>query len=274
MTMETMMPGQAAADAEPAILKTEAAVRRFGGLVAVNGVSFEIARGQAAGLIGPNGAGKSTMFDLITGVRPLTSGEIYFRGRRVTKEPAHTRSPMGMARTFQIVRLFRGLTVLENVLLGFHPKFPDGILRSLFAGRALAEQERKARGRAMELLNFVGLAHRAGDDIGHLSLGQLRLVDIARALSSEPALLMMDEPAAGLNDAETNNLADMIMRLKKTGMTMLVVEHDIDFIMNACDKIVVMERGTKIADDRPDRVRADEQVIAAYLGRRAADAAH
>lgn len=265
---------QTTAQAETPILRTEGVVRRFGGLVAVNGVSFEIARGQAVGLIGPNGAGKSTMFDLITGVRPLSEGEIHFRGRRVTREPAHTRSPMGMARTFQIVRLFRGLTVLENVLLGCHPKFPDGILRALLAGRALVEQERKARGRAMDLLHFVGLAHRAGDEIGHLSLGQLRLVDIARALASEPSLLMMDEPAAGLNDAETNNLADMILRLKKTGMTMLVVEHDIDFIMNACDKIVVMERGTKIADDCPDKVRANEQVIAAYLGRRAADVAH
>jgi branched-chain amino acid transport system ATP-binding protein len=255
------------------ILKTDNAMRRFGGLVAVNGVSFEVAQGQVTGLIGPNGAGKSTMFDLITGVRPVSSGDIYFRGKCVTTEPPHTRSPMGMARTFQIVRLFHGLTVLENVLLGFHPKFPDGVFRSLLAGRSLFRQERNARSRAMEMLDFVGLAHRAGDVIGHLTLGQLRLVDIARALVSSPVLLMMDEPAAGLNDAETNNLADMIIRLRKEGMTMLVVEHDIDFIMNACDKIVVLDRGTKIADDTPDRVRTDEKVIAAYLGTRATNAA-
>lgn len=261
-------------DPSTVILKTEGATRRFGGLVAVNAVSFEILRGQAAGLIGPNGAGKSTMFDLITGVRPVSGGEIFFRGQRVTDQPAHTRSPLGMARTFQIVRLFHGLSVLENVLLGFHPKFPDGILASLFSGGKRLELERKARTKAMELLDFVGLADKAGDIIGHLTLGQVRLVDIARALASDPVLLMMDEPAAGLNDAETNNLADMILRLKKEGMTMLVVEHDIDFIMSACDKIVVMDRGTKIADDLPDRVRADENVIAAYIGRRAAHAAH
>jgi ABC-type branched-subunit amino acid transport system ATPase component len=254
----------------PIVLRSGNAVRRFGGIVAVNDVSFDIAEGQATGLIGPNGAGKSTMFDLITGVRPLSSGEIYFRGRRVTREPAHTRSPMGMARTFQIVRLFQGMTVLENVLLGFHPKFPDGIVRSLFGWRRLRALERQARSRAMDMLDFVGLADRACDPVGDLTLGQVRLVDIARALASGPSLLMMDEPAAGLNDAETDNLAAMLFKLKGDGITMLVVEHDIDFIMNACDKIVVMDRGSKIADDIPSRVRSDERVIAAYIGNKAA----
>ena len=257
-----------------AILKIDNAVRRFGGLVAVNEVSFQAMTGQVTGLIGPNGAGKSTMFDLITGVRPVTSGNIYFREQRITDAPPHTRSPMGIARTFQIVRLFHGMTVLENVLLGFHPKFPDGVVRALFSSRALAAQERKARESAMQLLEFVGLASRAADAIGHLTLGQLRLVDIARALASEPDLLMMDEPAAGLNDAETLNLLEMILSLKKRGMAMLVVEHDIDFIMTACDRIVVMDRGAKIADGTPDAVRADEKVIAAYIGRKAAHATH
>ena len=256
------------------MLRAEHAIKRFGGIVAVNEVSFEIAVGQVAGLIGPNGAGKSTMFDLITGMKTPTSGEIHFRGRNVTQEPPHTRSPLGMARTFQIVRLFHGLSVLENVLLGLHPKFPDGLVRSLFALSALVGQERRARERAMELLAYVGLADRALDKIGHLTLGQLRLVDIARALASDPVLLMMDEPAAGLNDAETDNLGEMVVRLKKGGLTMLLVEHDIDFIMNACDKIVVLDRGTKIADDVPERVRTDPKVIAAYIGDRAAHAAH
>lgn len=257
-----------------AILKVDGAVRRFGGLIAVNDVSFEALAGHATGLIGPNGAGKSTMFDLITGMRPLNAGDIFFRGECITKAPPYTRSPMGMARTFQIVRLFHGLSVLENVLLGFHPKFPDGALRSLLAGRSLAQRERQARERALELLDFVGLADRAADRIGHLTPGQLRLVDVGRALASDPVFLMMDEPAAGLNDAETDNLAAMIARLKSNGLSMLVVEHDIDFIMSACDKIVVMDRGQKIADDTPDRVRQDERVIAAYIGQRAANVAH
>lgn len=260
------------ASGQTAILRIENAVRRFGGLVAVSDMSFEVQAGQVTGLIGPNGAGKSTMFDLITGVRPVSSGQIHFRGRRVTDDPPHTRSPMGMARTFQIVRLFHGMTVLENVLLGFHPKFPDGVLRALFAGRSLFAQERASRARAMELLDFVGLAQRAGDAIGDLTLGQLRLVDIARALASEPVLLMMDEPAAGLNDAETHNLLDMVLALRKQGLSMLVVEHDVDFIMGASDRIVVMDRGAKIADDTPDAVRSDENVIAAYIGRKAGHA--
>jgi ABC-type branched-subunit amino acid transport system ATPase component len=257
-----------------ALLRVESVVRRFGGLVAVDNVTFEIPRGFVVGLIGPNGAGKSTMFDLITGVRPVSSGDILFAGRRVTHEPAHARSPQGMARTFQIVRLFPGLNVLENVLLGLHPRFPDGILRSLLAGRAGFRQEREARARAMHMLEFIGLAHRAGDRVGDLTLGQQRLVDVARALASDPTLLMLDEPAAGLNDAETGNLAEMLSGLRKGGLSMLIVEHDIDFIMNACDKIVVMDRGVKIADDTPVKVRADENVIAAYIGRRAAHAAH
>lgn len=260
--------------ARPAILKAENVLRRFGGIIAVNDVSFEIGERQVVGLIGPNGAGKSTMFDLITGMKPLTAGEIWFRDSRITNAPPHRRSPMGMARTFQIVRLFHGLTVLENVLLGFHPQFPDGLLNSLFSFASVGRQERAARERSMELLDYVGLASRAEDNVSHLTLGQLRLLDIARALSSKPALLMMDEPAAGLNDAETDNLGEMVFRLKQDGLSMLLVEHDIDFIMNACDKIVVMDRGIKIADDAPDRIRSDPKVIAAYIGRRAANASH
>jgi ABC-type branched-subunit amino acid transport system ATPase component len=168
--------------------------------------------------------------------------------------------------------LFHGLSVLENVQLGLHTRFPDGIVKSLLAGVRLSRQEAEGRSRAMELLEFVGLANRAGDRVGHLTLGQQRMVDVARALASDPVLMMMDEPAAGLNDAETENLAQMVAELKAKGLSMLVVEHDIDFIMNACDKIIVMDRGAKIADDTPYRVRMDEAVIAAYIGRRPAHA--
>ncbi|MTE01651.1 ATP-binding cassette domain-containing protein [Paracoccus sp. YIM 132242] len=253
------------------LLRLENVVQKFGGLVAVNNVSFEIRKGEVKGLIGPNGAGKSTTFDLVTGVRPPTSGEIHFNGIRVTRQPAHTRSPMGMARTFQIVRLFRGLSVLENVQMGMHPAFPDGLLPSILRSAERRRQEAESRKRAMKLLDFVGLADRAGERIETLTLGQLRLVDIARALASGPDLLMLDEPAAGLNDAETRNLAEMLALLKKRGMSMLLVEHDIDFIMSACDTVVVMDHGTKIADGTPAEVSRNREVIAAYIGRRAAD---
>lgn len=250
------------------LLELRNGVKRFGGLTAVGDVSFSVNEGEILGLIGPNGAGKSTLFNLLTGVAPLTSGDILFSGASIATMPLHHRPTIGMARTFQIVRLFTGMTVLENVLMGFHPRLADGLLRSLFGLRRTIKQEQASVDRAMELLGFVGLAELAHEEIGHLPHGKQRLVEIARALAIEPRMLLVDEPAAGLNSQETANLGRMLCELNSRGVTVLIVEHDIDFIMGLCHRIVVLDHGIKIAEGVPSAIQANEQVIEAYLGRR------
>jgi branched-chain amino acid transport system ATP-binding protein len=260
------MPTPGKAPAGDVIFALQSGTKRFGGLVAVDNVSFDVQRGHVVGLIGPNGAGKSTTFNLITGVFRLGVGDIFFEGERITEQPVHRRSGAGMTRTFQIIRLFQGLTVLENVMLGFHPRLKDGIVRSLLGLGSVAADERRCKARAMQLLEFVGLAQRADELIGNLPHGQQRLVDIARAIAIEPKMLLLDEPAAGLNDDETINLGLMLRKLSDGGLTILIVEHDIDFIMGLCDKIVVLDHGSKIAEGTPEVIQANQQVIEAYLG--------
>ena len=251
------------------LVEVRGATRRFGGLVAVNDVSFAVQRGHVFGLIGPNGAGKSTLFNLITGVLAPSAGDIRFGGAPVGDVPLHRRSALGMARTFQIVRVFPGLTVLENVMMGFHHKLADGFLRSLMRAPTILKDERRLRDEARALLDFVGLAERADEPIEVLPHGQLRLIEIARALASEPRLLLLDEPAAGLNEGETHRLATILGKLNASGLTLLLVEHDIDFVMRLCDRIVVLDHGTKIAEGTPEAIQSNEQVIEAYLGKRA-----
>jgi branched-chain amino acid transport system ATP-binding protein len=243
---------------------------RFTGLVAIDDLSFTVAAGTVHALIGPNGAGKTTLFNAVSGLVPPAAGRILLRGREVTGLPVHRRVALGLGRTFQNLRLFGAMTVLENVMTGRHPRFaapwPAIVLRLPAARR----EERAARQRAHELLRQVGLAHVAERRAATLAYGDQRRLEIARALASDPALLLLDEPAAGMNPTETAALGALLRSLRAAGLTILLVEHDMNFVMGLSDHVTVLNFGRKIAEGTPDAVRRDQQVIAAYLGSRAA----
>lgn len=246
------------------LLTVAGAVKRFGGLVAVNDVSFDVRAGEIVGLIGPNGAGKSTMFNLVTGTLPMSAGRVQFLGHDISNAPQQRIARLGMARTFQHVKLRPNMSLLDNVALGAHSRTSCGLLAAgLRLNRA---EERQIFDAAWTQLERIGLADRAHEFAGSLPLGTQRILEIARALASDPVLLVLDEPAAGLRRQEKQALVELLRRLRADGMTILIVEHDMAFVMKLVDRLVVMNFGAKLVEGDPAAVRADVRVQSAYLG--------
>jgi branched-chain amino acid transport system ATP-binding protein len=249
------------------MLRVEGLTKIFGGLTALEDVSFSIKKGEITGIIGPNGAGKTTLFNIISGIYSLSSGEIFLEEENISKFPPEKLARRGLVRTFQNIELFSQMTVLENVMVGLHTKSKSGIFSCAFKLPGHLKEERRIREKALYWLEFNGIADLAQVTAGNLPFGNGRLLEIARAMALDPSIILMDEPAAGLNSRETAQLADIIVKLKESGVTVVLVEHDMELVMDICDSIVVLDLGRKLATGTPREIQENPAVIAAYLGK-------